>query len=125
MQVSDVRDAARTRRFVMCDASETLSTFMADGTPDRARFYATVGQLILATQAASAGNDQLTVFGEMVAVLWEEGNHTGALALEELWNQVLTGGGFHLHCAYPRYGFMKHPDHLHMIEICKAHTHIV
>jgi hypothetical protein len=120
----DVRHAARAGRFVMCDAAETLELFMVDGLPDRARFDASVGRLIFGTKAAAPANT-LTVFGEMVAVLWEAGNQKGALALEELWNDVLQKHGFHLHCAYPRWAFVQDPDHLHMIDICRTHSHVL
>jgi len=36
----------------------------------------------------------LPFFGEMVAILWSEGNKVGALELERLWNDVLKDHAF-------------------------------
>jgi hypothetical protein len=122
----EVRDSAREGRFVMADAGETLQHFMVDGLPDPKRFHTSVGRLLHESrEAALAPAKNLMVFGEMVAVLWDENNQRGAIALEELWNDVLSERAFHLHCAYPRYSFVKDPDHLRMLEICKAHTHVI
>src|SRR5436305_13799560 len=69
----DVRSMARERRFIMFDAKETLSTFMVDGMPDAGLFRASVGQLIIDAKKRALRKDQaLTVFGEMVDVLWED-----------------------------------------------------
>jgi hypothetical protein len=122
----DVRDAARAGRFVMCDANETLQQFMVDGMPDHERFRSIIAPLIDNARSAAAGpNQTVAVFGEMVANLLAQGNHRAMHALEALWNELLPGRGFQLHCAYPRYGFIKDPDHLHMMNICEAHTHLI
>src|ERR1700756_5088774 len=61
----DVREYARNGRFTMCDASEMLTMFMADGLPDGRRFAASVGRLLSDAKKAARSKDQgLTVFGE-------------------------------------------------------------
>jgi hypothetical protein len=121
----DTGSYERKGMFVACDARETLATFMVDGRPDRARFLASVGGLLAeAKRAAHSSGQGLTVFGEMVAVLWEEGNRLGALELEAFWNDLLNDRAFHLHCAYPRSGFAPR-DHEGMAAICKAHSHVI
>jgi hypothetical protein len=37
----------------------------------------------------------------MVGVLWESGQYTAAIRLEELWNALLSQRDFELFCAYP------------------------
>jgi len=114
---------AREGRYTMLDASQTLATFMRDGMPDAERFSAVVGPLLGQASASARGKEKrLTVFGEMVAVLWEAGNKEGALQLEGLWNNALASRAFHLHCAYP---------HPHMFTdqeleaVRSAHSHLV
>jgi hypothetical protein len=120
----DVRDAAREGRFVMCDAAETLPLILAEGVPDRERFNATVGRLLFEMEgAAQRKSTKLFVFGELVALLWEKGNHAGALALEALWNEVMQEHRFHLHCAYPRWGFINDSGQ-GISAICEAHSHV-
>lgn len=93
-------DAAHERatgRLVMLDAATTLATFLVDGAPDRDLFADTIGGVL---DRASAGGSTVRVFGEMVGLLWEAGNVTGALELETLWNDLIELRRFQLLCAY-------------------------
>jgi hypothetical protein len=120
----DVRDYAREGRFIMCDAEELLVEFMVDGLPDPELFASAVGDLLADAKKAARSKDLgLVVFGEMVAVLWDEGNRVGALALERMWNELLNQNAFHLHCAYPRALFSK--DEAGIFNICESHSHVV
>lgn len=119
----DVRNYAREGRFAMCDAQEMLAMFMVNGYPDTKLFTASMGRLLVDSKKAASSKEQgLTVFGEMVAILWEEGNKSGALALETLWNDVMSQRAFHLHCAYPRWLFGSEGE---FADICGAHSHIL
>ncbi|MCU1286180.1 MAG: domain S-box protein [Acidobacteriales bacterium] len=118
----DVRSTARSGRFVMLDAGETLGTFMVDGHPDGSLFKSSVGK-ILADIRRSARDGGLTVFGEMVTILWERGNREAALKLESLWNEALNDRAFHLHCAYPRWSLLKDQDQ-EIAAICGNHSHV-
>ena len=120
----DVPKYAREGRVVMYDAAETLAEFMVSGLPDEKLFVASVGKIFTEAKNVSRRKQQnLVVFGEMVAVLWEQGNRTGALALERLWNDLLNQEAFHLHCAYPRALFTE--DHAGMMDICDTHSIIL
>ena len=94
----DPLTARTTGRYVTQDAAETMSTFMVGGSPDRVRFMATVGSML--DRVAARGSD-VRAFGEMVALLWDEGNVTAALELESLWNDLAHTHEFSLLCAYP------------------------
>ena len=83
-------------RLVELDAAETLETFMRDGRPDPALFDATVGALV--RQCAAAG--RVRAFGEMVDVLWGQGNAEAALELEQLWTDLQQTVPFTLMCGY-------------------------
>ena len=120
----DVQKYANKGRIIMCDAEEMLSKFMVRGMPDECSFELSVGKVLSDAKAAALSNEHgLVVFGEMVSVLWEEGNKGGALALERLWNDLLNQRAFHLHCAYPRRLFSE--DQEGMINISESHSHIV
>lgn len=113
-------------RFVMLDAQETLDLFMVNGVPDPAKFRSTVGELVKSSRlTARSQNRGLTVFGEMVAVLWDEGNQAAAFQLEDLWNRLLSDRSFHLHCAYPKAAFNSSRDILGMHSICDQHTEVI
>jgi MEDS: MEthanogen/methylotroph, DcmR Sensory domain len=90
----------------MADAAETLSRFMRNDSPVPALFHASVGQLLRQVGEHTRSNDgSFTVFGEMVALLWEKGNQAAALQLEVLWNEALHDVPFRLHCGYPKSAF--------------------
>ena len=47
------------------------------------------------------GGTPVRAFGEMVALLWDDGNVAGAIELEGLWNDLLEHERFTLLCGYP------------------------
>jgi hypothetical protein len=118
----DVREHAREGRYTMLDARQTLAAFMRNGIPDADLFHAAVGEILdgIRRSAQNSGK-RLTVFGGMVAVLWDDGQKDVALQLEALWNDTLSNRAFHLHCAYP-HDILTEGD---VAVICSAHSHIV
>jgi len=119
-----VKTHIREERFVMCDAKEMLSRFMVGRMPDTGLFLASMGKLLADAKKSARSKEQgLVVFGEMVGVLWDEGNKAGALSVERLWNDILNETAFHLHCAYPRALFDE--DEAGMTNICDSHSHVV
>jgi hypothetical protein len=104
-------------------AQETLASFMVNGVPEPGRFRAAVTKILeKARERSSSKSKSLTVFGEMVALLWEEGNQAGALRLEELWNGALKEMPVRLHCGYPKHSFTD-AEELH--EVCRLHSSVL
>lgn len=119
----ELREHAREGRYTMIDADEMLSTFMVNGMPDSCLFTTSVGDVLAKARKGARSKAQgLMVFGEMVAVLWDKGAKDAALQLEALWNGALHHRAFHLHCAYPRWGFINADDE---VAVCAAHSHLV
>ncbi|MGQ0679509.1 MAG: MEDS domain-containing protein [Actinomycetota bacterium] len=105
--------------FVSLDAPATLDRFMVQGRPDRLLFQAAVGGLI---QQVLADAPSVRIYGEMVAVLWEQGNPGAAIALEDLWNELGERYPFELFCAYPMSAFnLTHRASLFW-KVCDQHT---
>ena len=115
----DPDKAVDSGRLVVRDAGEMLSKFMRDGSPNIDKFNASIGKLVKETLQPTA---PLRVFGEMVAILWEEGNQNAAVRLEELWNDLRDEYDFSLFCAYPLKGFARTGLNGEMQEICHQHT---
>ncbi len=109
-----------TGNLVTLPAQATLDRFMVDGWPDEQRFLASVGELV-AAEARRA--PPLHAFGEMVALLCEQGMHDAALRLEELWNDLIRRHGFKLLCAYPHRVFASAEQARHFRCVCDVHTH--
>ena len=118
----DVDAASARGQFVSLDATETLSTFMIDGSPEPARFAEILGGIIT---RASEGSRRVRVFGEMVALLWSEGNHTAAIRLEELWNDLHETHPFSLFCAYPMNGIGGAALAGPLGGVCAAHSRVI
>ncbi|MGB6206019.1 MEDS domain-containing protein [Mycobacterium sp.] len=106
---------------VMVDAADMLRKFMIDGAPDPGLFETVIGGIL---DAAARGGRPVRVFGEMVAVLWQQGNVTGALALEGLWNDLAAMRRFFLMCAYPSSSFDDGSLHA-MNSVCQLHSKLV
>lgn len=122
----DLRQQAREGRFTMYDAQEILATFMVNDVPSPKLFAQSVGGLLeAAKKKARSKNEGLTVFGEMVAVLWEQGKKEAALELEALWNDALNDRAFHLHCAYPSWSFINDGSDTGLAAVCHAHSHVL
>ena len=98
----DVDTAISDGRYHVFDAAELLSMFMVDGAPHPGLFREVVGAVLA---RASAGGRQVKVYGEMVALLWADGDVTSTIALEDLWNDLAAEHSFALLCAYPLQGF--------------------
>ena len=118
----DVAEAVASERLVLLDAAETLAGFLVDGVPDRGRFNATVGETIA---RMARGGHQIHAFGEMVAMLWVEGNRDGAIRLEEMWNELRNQHRFALFCAYPMTGFGDRDDEAALAGVCGAHDRVM
>jgi hypothetical protein len=109
-------------QYLALDATETLSRFMVDGSPHEALFNEVVGSLIA---RLCQGGRPLRAFGEMVSLLWGEGNGTAAIDLEELWNNLGKTHAFSLFCAYPIGGFRGEAKARPLIHICKQHSRVI
>jgi signal transduction histidine kinase len=118
----DLAGLCAAGQYVPLDAAELLSTVMVDGFPERARVIDVIGTLI---REASAGDRNVRIFGEMVALLWAEGNYAGALRLEDLWNELGTIHAFALFCAYPARGFGSAEAGDRLRDVCRTHAHVV
>lgn len=118
----DLAGAMEQGRYVAVDARDTLDRFMVDGWPDPALFDDTIGTLIANTRERAP---KVYAFGEMVALLWAEGNGDAAVRLEELWNELGTRRPFSLLCAYPIEAFRDASHAKPFNDMSAAHTHVI
>ena len=118
----DLSAARRDGHYITRDAAEMLDTFMVDGAPDACRFSDAIGSVVA---HATAGGRRVRVFGEMVALLWDEGDVSATLRLEELWNELAERQAFSLLCAYPSQTFLDAPGEPHLREVCARHAGVI
>ncbi|MEY2440738.1 MAG: hypothetical protein QOJ46_164 [bacterium] len=98
----DLDAATRDGRYQALDAADLLSRFMVGGAPEPRRFREVVERVLA---GAAAEEREIRVYGEMVALLWAEGDVMSTIALEDLWNELGAEHGFSLFCGYPVSGF--------------------
>jgi diguanylate cyclase (GGDEF)-like protein len=118
----DVDGMRRDSRLILADAGETLSEFMLATGPDRGRFQQAVNS---AMDRAPLSQAPLRVYGEMVAVLWEDGDISSAVALEDLWNELAAEREFALLCAYPTTAFDRPGSADALARVCEQHTKVI
>lgn len=109
-------------RYIPLNAEETLSKFMVNGWPDENLFIQTVSEVI--KKARGKKNRNIRAFGEMVAILWAQGNNGATVQLEHLWNEFCLKEPFCLFCAYPKAGFTEDINES-MDHICCAHSKMI
>lgn len=117
----DVKQLIETDQYIRIEAHQALARFMVDGSPDENLFHELISALI---KRAKKNNRKVRAFGEMVALLWEQGLNDATVKLENLWNQVHCDNDFTLLHAYPKSGFMREKNES-MKAICSAHTKII
>ena len=108
-------------RYIALDANDALTKFMVNHWPDEQLFTDFVTGLL---ERARANGNRVRAFGEMVALLWANGDSGATVRLEHLWHQFCQSQSFSLFCAYPKAGFTKDP-YKSLTEICAAHSRII
>jgi PAS domain S-box-containing protein len=122
----DVQFAAACGRYIALDAAETLAQFMVRDWPDEELFLGAIEPVLLRARGAmdrDAGS--IAAFGEMVALLWEQGMHAAAVQLEHIWNDVVKRHSVSLRCAYPMSCFAQESQFALFQQVCAEHTEVV
>ena len=120
----DVNELRRTGELQFVDAQKMLDSFMVDGNADHARFKKRVGDLIEAL-CADRPPCPVRAYGELVDLLWQDGNAGAAIKLEMLWNQLAEAYDFSLLCGYAFGHFYKETRDPRYQEVRNHHTHVI
>ena len=108
--------------YLVLDADETLQQFLRDGRPNARLFDEVVGGLVRATAATGR---PVCAYGEMVALLWDDGCVNAAIELEALWNDLSLREPFSLFCSYPS-SSVTSPDQAELFsQICCSHSAVI
>jgi signal transduction histidine kinase/ActR/RegA family two-component response regulator len=118
----DLTDARARGGYVSLDAADTLARFMVNGTPDPDRFRDVIGGVVA---SVTGGRSRTSAFGEMVALLWAEGNFGAAIRVEELWNDLQKIHSFSLFCAYPMNGLSGERFVEPHRDVCSLHSRVI
>lgn len=83
--------------YLTMDASATVAEFLSGGWPDPAAFWRTISPVV---GRAASGHRRVCVFGEMVSLLWADGQCAAAIEVEALSTELARQHHFSLLCAY-------------------------
>lgn len=105
------------------DAETTLAAFMDESGPQADRFAAAVRPVIQRARQAFP-DAKLRAYGEMVDILWQRGQPSAAVRLEELWNDLAQAEPFSLLCAYAMSNFDSGEHSAHFARVCETHSQV-
>jgi hypothetical protein len=119
----DTNEAIRQGRYTTLDALQLLAQLVVEGQLNRTRFDEFLDQVILPLRAAAEGERQLVaVFGELVGMLWEDGEAETAIKLEHFWNELSSQGSYRLRCFYPIASFSDPAQSELFMKLCAEHA---
>jgi len=85
----DVQAAQQRGQLTVVDASEVLSSFMRNDMPNPAEFEVLVADVV--GEARAGGRYQsVRIWGEIVDLLWQRGNVTASMSLEDLFDELVA-----------------------------------
>jgi hypothetical protein len=117
----DIEHLIKNDLYIPLDANKMLDKFMVNNWPDEKLFSDLIHDIL---KRARKNDTKVRAFGEMVAILWEQGNNGATVRLENLWHNLHSRDNFSIYCAYPKSGFTRsYMDSFS--EICKAHSKII
>lgn len=119
----DPEEHRRSGQLEILDAEAVLGRFMHGGVPDWTDFRHTVGTVLESVQAF--GRSITRAYGEMVNLLWQEGNPEAAIRLEEYWNELARLYPFSLLCSYMLDGHEESSYAGPLHEIGRTHSDIL
>ena len=119
---TDLTGAFADGSYVPLDAGQAIRRFTINGRPDPASFWDTMSPVLA---AASWKGGPVRVFGEMVAVLWEQGLVDATLELEALWTEIARQYPFALLCAYPAVSVSDGAHIDSLAQVCCAHSAVI
>lgn len=94
----DMEQAKHDGRLAVYDAATTLQKIVGSTGIDYDAFEATIGGML---RLAKAQGRTVYIFGEVVALLWQRGDHDLAIELEGMWDIQAAKHQLQLLCAYP------------------------
>jgi hypothetical protein len=121
----DVEAARKRGQMTVFDTEELLSRFMRDGMPDPPTFLGLAADVV--GEARAGGRyPRVRWWGEMVNVLWERGNVTASMNLEDLFDQyVAKGDGVAIACGFLMDNFNSDIQERMLPRLGTNHSHLI
>lgn len=119
IHLNDLEDAGL---YFPVDAEKLLDKITVHSWPDESLFNSSVRDII--STARGKNMRKVRVFGELVSLLWQKGQHVATIRLEHLWNHICETEALCVLCSYPEQAF-KHDALTSVPHICSIHTKVI
>jgi DNA-binding NarL/FixJ family response regulator len=97
----DIDRAIADDRYIEIDVAEMLGLIITDGLPDESRVWGQVVPLMArAARVARTAPPALAAFGDCAQTLWNMGEPSAAILLEQYWNEISKTVNLDLLCGY-------------------------
>src|SRR3954452_15523936 len=120
----DLRAVQRNGQLTVVDADELLPKFMHDGMPDAPVFLGLAADVI----SHSRANDRypkVRWWGEMVNILWERGDVSASMNLEDLFDQLSHQHDIAIFCSFLMYNFDGEVHARMLPRLGQNHSHLI
>ncbi len=120
----DIKAAQAQGQLTVVDADELLPRFMGEKMPDAPVFLGLAGEAVARARGKNR-YPKVRWWGEMVNVLWERGNATASMALEDLFDQLAHEQEIAIFCSFLMDNF-DGEVHAHMLpRLAENHSHLI
>jgi hypothetical protein len=120
----DVKAVQRSGQLTVVDADELLPKFMQDAMPDAPVFLGLAADVIA---QARDGNRYPKVrwWGEMVNILWEQGNVAASMSLEDQFDHLAKGHEIAIFCSFVMDNFNNEVHSRLLPRLSQNHSHLI
>jgi hypothetical protein len=120
----DVKAAQSRGQLTVIDADETLPRFMRDAMPDAPIFLGLAADVIA---DARDGNRYPKVrwWGEMVNILWEQGNVAASMSLEDQFDKLAHHHEIAIFCSFVMDNFKSEVHSRMLPRLGQNHSHLI
>jgi hypothetical protein len=120
----DVKAAQSSGQLTVIDADELLPTFLRDAMPDAPLFLGLASEAV--ARARGVGRyPKVRWWGEMVNVLWEQGNAGASMNLEDLFDQLAHQEEIAIFCSFVMDNFSGEVHSRMLPRLGENHSHLI
>jgi hypothetical protein len=120
----DLAGLFRRGQLTLLDADDTLPKFMAGNDPD-GRIFKPLAQQTIAKARAGGAYPRVRWWGEMVNVLYVNGNPRGSNRLEQLFDEVAHEESIAIFCSFHMDKFDPKIYDGAFGNVCRTHSHVI
>lgn len=120
----DIKAAQEQGQLTIVDADELLPTFMGEQMPDGPVFLGLAGEVVARARGRNR-YPKVRWWGEMVNVLWERGNASASMALEDLFDQLAHEEEIAIFCSFLMDNFDGEVHTRMLPRLGQNHSHLI